>query len=186
MTEINSTKSNNVILSYGKKIILLFFIYAFIGWCIETFYCFYELGTFEKRGFLFGPICPIYGFGAVILIMFLRKFKHNKFLLFIISGIVFTIFEYLTSFGIEAILGESFWDYSTEFANLNGRVTLLFSIIWGLFGIIFITYVNPIIEKFIRFITKHIHESILSIIANTLCVIYVLDTVLSFIRCLIN
>ena len=65
-------------LSTKEKMILYFFIYAFIGWCLETIYALMVFGYFVKRGFLFGPICPIYGFGAVLLITMLEKVKNKN------------------------------------------------------------------------------------------------------------
>ena len=63
-------------LSNAQYIILYFFIYSFLGWVMETIYSLMVLGHFTKRGFLFGPICPIYGFGAILMILFISKYKH--------------------------------------------------------------------------------------------------------------
>ena len=81
-------------LSNWKKMIIYFFIYALLGWILETVYCLITVGTFHKRGFLYGPICPIYGFGAILLLLSLKKVKGNYFTIFLIGMIVFSLFEF--------------------------------------------------------------------------------------------
>ena len=88
-----------------QNIILYFFIYSFIGWCLETIYAFLVLGHFVNRGFLIGPICPIYGFGAVLLILLLKNCKGKPVSEFIIAAFAFTVFEYIVSYVLEAIFG---------------------------------------------------------------------------------
>ena len=73
-------------LSNWQKMIIYFFIYALLGWILETVYCLITVGTFHKRGFLYGPICPIYGFGAILLLLSLKKVKGNYFTKFLIPG----------------------------------------------------------------------------------------------------
>lgn len=172
-------------LEYYEKVILFFFIYAFIGWLLETAYCFYELGYFTKRGFLIGPICPIYGYGAVMLLVLLKPVKNNMIKLFFSAIVVFTIFEYLVGYGLESLFLMNFWDYTGQFLNINGRVTLAFSIIWGLFAILFINYLHPIIEKFTNWIFEKIPSSIPSLVIKVLLVIFVVDTILSSVKYLL-
>lgn len=172
-------------LTYYEKCILFFFIYAVIGWILETIYCVYELGYFTKRGFLFGPLCPIYGYGAVILLLFLQPVKDNAFKLFFTAAIVFTIFEYLVGYGLESLFLMNFWDYTGQFLNINGRVTLAFCAIWGLFAIVFINYLHPLVEKFVNWVIGKIPSAIPATIVKALVVIFIVDTVLSVIRYLI-
>ena len=115
-----------------RYLLLYFLIYAFIGWVLETFYSYIILGHFTNRGFLFGPLCPIYGFGGVILIRCLQKYKSKPLKLFIYSIIIFSLFEYVAGFILDAMFSARWWDYSNDFLNLNGRVTLSFSILWGI------------------------------------------------------
>ncbi|MCI8485784.1 MAG: putative ABC transporter permease, partial [Clostridia bacterium] len=77
-TQLENYKSTHK-LSKIYCLILYFFIFAFLGWILESLYSVYELGHFTKRGFLYGPICPIYGYGAIMLITFLNKYKNNSF-----------------------------------------------------------------------------------------------------------
>lgn len=120
------------VLSKFQKIVIYFVIYAFIGWLCEEIYCVISTHEFVKRGFLFGPICPIYGYGAIILILFFKDYKNKPVQLFFLSSLIFTIFEYITDFSLQALFGLKWWDYTGEFLNVNGRITLSFSIIWGI------------------------------------------------------
>ena len=106
----NSTKKNTRDVVNFRNIVLFFVIYSFIGWLLETFYAMTTLGHFVKRGFLYGPLCPIYGWGAIILILGLKKYKSNSLKLFFYSAIVFSIFEYLVSFGLDAMFATKWWD----------------------------------------------------------------------------
>jgi len=172
-------------LSFFENILLYFFIYSFIGWLMETTYCYFDMGYFTKRGFLFGPICPIYGNGALILLFLLQPFKDRKVKLFFVSAIVFSIFEYIVGYGLEALFSMNFWDYSTHLLNLNGRITLEISIIWGFLAILFINYIHPFIKKWLTYFLNKMPFTIHSTIIKTLFLILVVDNVLSFIRYLI-
>ena len=92
-------------LSEKQKLLLYFFTYSFLGWILETVFCILTLGVFNKRGFLYGPVCPIYGFGAIILIESLKKIKTNTVGKFFISMIAFTTFEYVVSVVLESLFG---------------------------------------------------------------------------------
>lgn len=128
--ECNSLVVKNS-LSNKQSLILYFYIYSFLGWAIETIYAFCLLGGFSKRGFLFGPLCPIYGFGAIIMLLFISQYKDNSIKNFFASAIVFSIFEYLAGFALEAILKIRLWDYTNDFFNINGRISLLYTLFWG-------------------------------------------------------
>lgn len=119
-------------LSKFQKIVIYFTIYAFIGWICEEIFCVIYTHEFVKRGFLFGPICPIYGYGAVILILFFKNYKKKPVQLFFGAALIFSIFEYITDFFLQALFADKWWDYTGQFLNLNGRITLSFSIVWGI------------------------------------------------------
>lgn len=102
------------------------------GWVCEEIFCLISTHQFVKRGFLFGPICPIYGYAAVALILFFQEYKDKPVKLFFITSIVFTIFEYVTDYFLQALFATRWWDYTGQFMNLNGRIMLPFSIVWGL------------------------------------------------------
>ena len=162
--------------------ITYFFIYSFLGWLIETIYALFVHGYFVKRGFLFGPICPIYGFGAVLLLLKKKKLYKKPFLKFLIAAIAFTLFEYIVSFLLEMLFGLRWWDYSNDFLNIQGRVSLLYSILWGVIGLILLEKLHPYIQNKIQKITKGSTTHILSIVCLICIVLIIIDTTFSAIR----
>lgn len=169
-------------LSNFDYILLLFFIYALIGWILETSYAIYNLGHFVKRGFLFGPICPIYGFGAVIMINYIEKYKDNSFKLFLYSIIIFSIFEYLAGYALDALFADKWWDYSNEFFNLNGRISIFYSFVWGIFAILFVNHINPFVKKYVDKILNNIPYLLQISILYLITIIYFIDTIFSIIK----
>lgn len=161
---------------------LYFFAFSFFGWLMETLYAFVLSGQFVKRGFLYGPLCPIYGYGALILIIFLAKYKNNGLKLFTYSAIVFSIFEYLVSYILEVLFHSFWWDYTNDFFNLNGRISIFYSFAWGIAAIILIGHIYPFVKKKLNTILSKIPYKVKSSIINLTCIIFVLDTILSCIR----
>ncbi len=119
-------------LSNFQKMVIFYAIFAFIGWICEEIYALIYTHSFIKRGFLYGPICPIYGYAALILIAFFRDYKNKPIRLFFLSAIVFSVFEYVTDFFLQSLFATRWWDYTGQFLNLNGRITLSFCVVWGI------------------------------------------------------
>lgn len=165
-----------------RKLTIYFFIYACVGWILETIYAFLLKGEFVNRGFLIGPLCPIYGFGAVILILLLGKSKGKPGYEFIISVVAFTIFEYIVSYILEVIFGLRWWDYSKDFLNLQGRVSLAYSFIWGAMGIILIEMIHPYISKKVQKLEKHINKNVQKIILYILIILFIIDVIASSVQ----
>lgn len=163
-------------------LILYFFIFAFLGWILESLYSIYELGHFTKRGFLYGPICPIYGYGAIMLITFLTKYKDNSIKLFIYSAIVFSIFEYLVSFILDALFAAHWWDYTNDFFNLNGRISIFYSFAWGIIAILFINHIYPFLKRKVDIVLDKVPYSFQITLLRLLLCLFTVDTVLSCIR----
>lgn len=159
--------------------ITYFFIYSFLGWLIETIYAMFVHGYFVKRGFLFGPICPIYGFGAVLLLMATKKLYKKPLLKFLIATIAFTLFEYMVSFILEMLFGLRWWDYSKDFLNIQGRVSLLYSIFWGVIGVIVLEKIHPFIQNKLQNITKGNTNKLEHIICLSLIFILFIDVIFS-------
>ncbi len=124
---------------------LYFIIYSIFGWILETIYCSVQERRFVERGFLRGPLCPIYGTGALILLVVLKPFE-NWALIFLISFFLTSILEYITSYAMEKIFKMRWWDYSGYFLNLNGRVCLLNSTLFGLLALILTEILHPFVE----------------------------------------
>lgn len=161
---------------------LYFIIFAVIGWLLETCYSFFSLGHFTKRGFLFGPLCPIYGFGALILIMFFSTYKKHNLKLFFLAAIVFSVFEYLVSYGMEALFSLKWWDYTDEFMNLNGRISIFYSFAWGIIAILVINFIYPFFKKKVNLILSKIPYKVQLVVVYTLAVVLVVDFVCSCVK----
>lgn len=164
---------------------LYFLIFAIIGWILETAFSFYALGHFTKRGFLFGPLCPIYGWGALILIMFFSTYRKHNLKLFFYSAIIFSLFEYIVSFCMEAMFALKWWDYTGEFMNLNGRISIFYSFAWGIIAILFINFIYPFFKKKLNVILSKIPYNVQIIIIYILGIVFIADTALSCIKYLI-
>ena len=124
-------------------IYILFWLYSFLGWLMETTLVSLQSKKFINRGFFMGPYCPIYGTGGVLLLV-LSPYKDSPFLVFILSIVICSIIEYLTSYILEMIYKVRWWDYSNRMFNLNGRVCLFNSICFGLLGMLMVSYLNPV------------------------------------------
>lgn len=159
-------------------ILTYFIIYSVLGWIMESIY----RSICEKKvintGFLKGPFCPIYGIGAVIMILFLQSCKSNIFLLFIISMIVLTIWEYIVAIILEKTFHIKYWDYSNNKFNFQGRICLLNSIYWGILGVVFIHFIHPFIESKILLIP----EMPLQISVSIIMIIVLADAINTIVR----
>lgn len=142
----------------------------------------YNLGHFVKRGFLYGPICPIYGYGALMLIIFFNKYQKHNFKLFIYSAVVFSAFEYFVSYILDAMFAMHWWDYTNEFFNLNGRISIFYSFAWGIIAILFINHVYPFFKKHVNIILSKIPYILQIILVYSFSVILVVDTIASCVR----
>ena len=162
----------NPILNY----FLIFYIYSIIGWITESTYATIKEKKLINRGFLIGPYCPIYGFGSLIMILYLEQYKNNLITVFILSVVLCSILEYFTSYLMEKIFKARWWDYNNEKFNLNGRICGQNSIIFGLGGIAIIYLIHP----FINSIINSINTNIISIITVLGLIIFITDTIISF------
>ena len=122
---------------------LTFIIYAFFGWCCECIYCSIPAKKLINRGFLTGPICPVYGFGAVIVFQALRPLGSNIFLTFFGGLLLTSTLEYITSFLLEKLFHLSWWDYSKRKFNLHGRVCLRNSLLFGILCVFAVHVIDP-------------------------------------------
>lgn len=125
------------------KYIALFFIYSLLGWLLELLFTFINTKKYINRGCLIGPYCPIYGFGCILLNLILNKYTNNIIILFIVTFVICTILEYLTSLILEKIFNLRWWDYSRYKYNINGRVCLETMLPFSILGTIVIKYLNP-------------------------------------------
>ena len=158
-----------------KLYFILYIIYSFIGWVIEVIATSKDNKGFVNRGFLIGPYCPIYGTCALLMILILPN-QENIFLLFLMSLLICSISEYLTSYVMEKLFKARWWDYSSRRFNLNGRICLKISLGFGLLGVILVRYVNPFITSYLI----KIPNNIVDIIFYILIIIFAIDNIISF------
>lgn len=125
--------------------LLLFFCYAFLGWCTEVSYHAMVTGRFVNRGFLSGPLCPIYGFGAMAVIFFLSPIADNLPLLFIAALVLTSVLELFTGVLLEKLFHARWWDYSDEPLHLGPYVCLQFSLIWGFACVLVVRLLHPLL-----------------------------------------
>ena len=133
-------------------IITYFIIYSFLGWILESTYKSVLQKRIVNSGFLHGPLCPIYGYGAMIMYLSLKNMQNNIVILFFFGLIVLSIFEYAVSWLLEMIFKTKYWDYSKKFCNIHGRVCLQNSLYWGALGIVFMKIIHPIVENLVELI----------------------------------
>lgn len=125
---------------------LLFIVWSFIGWAIEVCAHALKMGEYSNRGFLSMPICPIYGFGVLIITILLHPFMDIPILMFICSSLICTAFELFVGVTMKMIFHNVWWDYSDEHFNFKGYICLKTSILWGM-GCLIVEYcAEPQIE----------------------------------------
>jgi len=129
-----------------------FFIYSFLGWCSEVVFSAVSKGGFTNRGFLNGPVCPIYGFGLTIVLIVLEPLKDNFFILYIGSVLLTTALELVTGFLMEKVFHHRWWDYSTRPLNIGGYVCALFSLVWGFACVVIVDVLHPVIAGVVSLI----------------------------------
>lgn len=127
-------------------IINWFFIYSFLGWLWESCYVSAKAKKIINRGFINGPLCTIYGFGAISVYLILKDFDENILILYFGGVIVATVLEYITGWLMEAIFHTRWWDYSKKPFNLQGYICLGSSIAWGAFTVLLFYVFQPFVE----------------------------------------
>ena len=129
------------------RIFLCFLSYSFLGWICECIYCSIPAKRFINRGFLNGPLCPVYGFGALLVIYCLTPVENSLFLLYICGMGVTSVLEYVTSWLLEVLFHTKWWDYSHYKFNIHVRVCLLNSLMFGALGVIVMKGIHPFVSQ---------------------------------------
>ena len=160
------------------EIIIYFITYSFLGWVMESIFRSISERKIINTGFLKGPFCPIYGVGAIIMLLFLKKFADNLAVLFIVSVVVLTIWEYLVGVLLEKLFHTKYWDYSKNKFNFQGRICLTNSIFWGILGVVFVKYIHPAIENLI----EKIDVRILIFVYSILGIVILVDMITSIVK----
>ena len=155
---------------------MLFFIYAILGWIIETTLVSIEKRKFVNRGFLIGPYCPIYGFGGLAITILLKNYTKDPIVLFLMAVIICGILEYFTSYIMEKIFKARWWDYSQRKFNINGRVCLENLVLFGLASCVIIYVTNPFIIKHLKMIPSMVQN----VLIGALLVVHLVDNIVSY------
>ena len=152
---------------------LYFVLYSFLGWCCESLYCSVKQKKWVNRGFLNGPFCPVYGFGALLVLFLLRNVRHSFLALFLSGMVVTSVLEYITSVILERLFHMHWWDYSHMRFNVNGRICLLNSCEFGLLSVLVVMYIHPAL----RHLIDQIPGLWRGLLAAALLLILIADTV---------
>lgn len=159
-------------------LILLFFFYSFVGWCMEVILKYIQYHRFINRGFLSGPICPIYGSGAVLITVAVRAItplESSFSTTFVISFFLCGILEYLTSYIMEKQFHARWWDYSQKPMNLHGRIWIGNLILFGLGGVVIIHVVNPVIAALLGSLSFPVRQTL----AVCLLAVFIADNIMT-------
>ncbi len=156
---------------------LTFILCSFIGYFLEVFWIFLGTKKLVNRGFLCGPVIPIYGIGAVLILFCLLRYYDDPIVVFVFGIIITSALEYFTSFILEMIFHNRWWDYANEKYNLNGRICLRNSIAFGVLSLVIIYFVAPLL--FLLF--SILDFKIWVIIAIVLSILFFLDVIYSIV-----
>ena len=167
-------KNIELFIQYLPQMVITFALISFGGWVYETIYCSVVEGEFTKRGFLFGPTCPIYGIGALAVWLVLGQIS-NPFIVFIIGGFLATVIEYSTGLFLERRFKKKWWDYSMFKFNLHGRICPQASAVFGAFSVTSVFVLVPTMLDVLMIFSSHT----ISVIAFIVVTLYFLDTVAS-------
>ena len=167
-------KNIEIFVQHLPQMVIIFALISFGGWVYETIYCSVVEGEFTKRGFLFGPTCPIYGIGAIAEWLVLGQIS-NPIIVFIIGAVLATVIEYSTGLFLERRFKKKWWDYSMFKFNLHGRICPQASAVFGAFSVTSVFVLVPTMLDVLMIFSKHT----VSVVAFIVVTLYFLDTVAS-------
>lgn len=165
-----------------SQLFLFFIAYSVIGWISEVVYCSVQERRLVNRGFLHGPLCPVYGFGALLVVFLLEPFSGSVLVLFLVGMALTTALEYITAWLLETAFSTRWWDYSDLPFNFRGRVCLLNSVLFGLMSLIGVRVLHPLLESLIFALPVSLADSVAAILAAFLMVdlAYTLRSLVNF------
>lgn len=155
---------------------LFFYIYCFLGWLWESTYVSVRRREWVNRGFMHGPFLPIYGSGAIVILFTTLAFRENLWMIYLLGMISATILEYFTGAAMEKLFHVRYWDYTGHRFNLKGRVCLSVSLGWGLFSVLLVKFIHPVVENLVIAVPPTIAD----IAALSLTAVTAADAAVSF------
>ena len=160
------------------NLVLLFFAYAFLGWCIEVTLKYFQFHRFINRGFLTGPWLPIYGSGAALITVVIKGLAPLEFSVgttFAVSFLLCGFLEYMTSYVLEKRFHARWWDYSQKPMNLHGRVWIGNLVLFGLGGVLIVELINPVLLR----LSEQLSFTLREVLAFSLSAVFIADYVVS-------
>ncbi len=158
------------------KWLFFFYFYCFFGWIFESAYVSLRSKKFVNRGFMRGPFLPIYGSGAIMMLVVSMPFQDNIFLTYIAGCIGATVLELVTGVAMEALFKVRYWDYSNQKFNYKGHICLSSTIAWGFLTIFMTEFLHKVVEKIISFIPA----MTINVVTVIVTVYIIIDFTLSF------
>ena len=155
---------------------LLFYIYCFFGWCFESAYVSLLEHHWVNRGFLRAPLLPIYGSGALCILLVCLPVKENSFAVFVLGVVFPTLLEYITGYVMELLFKMRYWDYTGKKGNINGYICLQSSIAWGFLSLLLIHFIHPPIGRWV----ERLPHLALLIVVIVISFVFVSDVIVSF------
>lgn len=163
------------------RYILIFFFYSAAGWAVESLYCSIGEKRIINRGFLTGPMCPIYGTGALVMTVCLyNPFSDKPLMVFLLGMILCDIVEYLTSVLMETLFHARWWDYTYEFMNIKGRICLKHTLFWGIASVAFVYVLHPGVDHTML----KLSDQTIIIVVCAILVVFVIDLIHAFVKAL--
>ncbi len=144
--------------------LMFFYIYCFVGWCIESTIVSVAEKKFINRGFLRSPLLPIYGFGAIIILLICLPVEDSPPLVYLFGLVGTTILEYFTGWLMEMLLKMKYWDYSDRRFNIKGRICLRSSLFWGLLSLLLMYVIHRPIERLVLSMSSTVMAIALTVI----------------------
>ncbi|WP_294552495.1 hypothetical protein [uncultured Pseudoflavonifractor sp.] len=160
--------SEPVVFGFPISLLFLYFIiYSFLGWILETVYCSVRERRFVARGFLYGPICPIYGVGVLMMLCWFAPFTGQPLLFYVVATVCMSAWEYLVGWLLETTTHIKYWDYSAHRFNLHGRICLSISLTWGVLAYLVIFWIHPVVAGLVERLpvfTLHVVDVVLLVL----------------------
>lgn len=156
--------------------LLFFFFYCFFGWCFESSYVSGKQGRFVNRGFMYGPFLPIYGSGAIMMLVVSSPFQNHLIAIYFAGLVGATVLEYVTGTAMEALFHVRYWDYSYQRFQYKGHICLSSSVAWGFLTLLLTQLLHKPVEQFICGFSDRVSV----VLASVIGVIALIDFVLSF------
>ena len=151
------------------QLLWFYLLYSFIGWAIGTSVAAVREHRFIDVGFLFGPYCPAYGFGAVAFAVFLPELRNHLFFLFLGGVILSSVITFSTGFVLEKIFHRKWWDYSRKRFQFGGYVNLPYTVVWGISAVVCISFINPSLKELLVLIPSNLGTILLIVLYAVLC-----------------